>query len=68
MMRLDEEDTVVIKSTIELLDETQSIFCADHCEVCPIHAENSVTCIITRTLRCLNMVLGNYGAEEEEEE
>ena len=66
MMRLDEEDTVVIKSTIELLDETQSIFCADHCEVCPIHAENSVACIISRVIRILDMIIGNYGMVEEE--
>lgn len=68
MMQLDKTDTAVIKAAVDRLGETQDIFCADHCEVCPIHAENSVACIITRTLRCLNMILGNYGAEEEEEE
>lgn len=67
MMQLDKTDTAVIKAAVDRLGETQDIFCADHCEVCPLHTENNGTCIISRIIHILDMIIGNYGMEEEEE-
>lgn len=65
MMQLDKTDTAVIKAAVDRLDETQNIFCADHCEVCPLHTENNGTCVINRVIHILDMIIGNYGMEEE---
>ena len=65
-MMLTKEETITTRSALDLLDETQAIFCATHCDACPFNNINTDDCMFEGLMRRIGQVLENYGREDAE--